>query len=601
MKKVVAKLMLGILTTSLLGNNLMTGNVVYASEPVLSETEEYEFIDAEDNLIESASQQGISITYRVHCQTHGDMDWVKEGELSGTQGEAKRLEAIWINMENNTGLEGDIVYTTHVQSYGWQGDLEDESTWAKNGELSGTQGEAKRLESIKIKLTGELAEKYDVLYRVHCQTWGWTDWVSNGMEAGTTGQGKRLEAIQINLVEKASTDKSAEIQYTTHVQTYGWLDPVGDGEMSGTEGQAKRLEGIKIQLVNSDYTGAISYKVHAQTYGWMYWMSNYTMSGTSGEAKRLEAIQIMLTGEVSTAYDVYYRVHSQTYGWLGWAMNGQIAGTSGLSKRLEGIEICLVEKGGKAPGTTDRPYVYPALLEQEKQEAEKDENPGGSGEIIPPSENPIVPGVPTDSTNSVDILNSAQLYSPCYTGDAEIDARVRQILSQIITDDMTTYEKTKAIYDWIMNNTYYAFDPGYYRGNYESIYDTWVVSQSYSVLCKGYGTCVNYASAFVVLTRAIGLESYKIYGGLFSAYGGTSGHAWAVVNINGTLYTFDPQIGDDAYTDGWGSPYDYFCKPDDDPTIKNYYINIDDQGTEDTSDDLYRSDYINGFNFFKQY
>ena len=55
-------------------------------------------------------------------------------------------------------------------------------------------------------------------------------------------------------------------------------------------------------------------------------------------------------------YDIYYRVHAQTFGWLGWAKNGAKAGTAGYSKRLEGIEIVLVEKGGKAPGSTSGAY-----------------------------------------------------------------------------------------------------------------------------------------------------------------------------------------------------------------------------------------------------
>lgn len=578
----MSKMLVGVMVISLIGNSFVLHSRAYEG-------------DISDQVQEiNAEEEYAKLSYHVHCQTYGWLDKVSDGELSGTEGQSKRLESIKIYLDTN--LQGDIVYTTHVQKYGWQGDLEDPSTWKKSGEMSGTEGEAKRLESIKIKLTGELGEKYDVIYRVHCQTWGWTDWVSNGMDAGTTGQGKRLEAIQIKLVKKDSKEKSASLKYTTHVQTYGWLEPVTDGKMSGTEGQSKRLEGIKIDVANSDYTGGIAYKVHAQTYGWMDWMTNYNMSGTSGQSKRLEAIQIMLTGELSAAYDIYYRVHSQTYGWLGWAMNGQVAGTSGLSKRLEGIEIVLIEKGGEAPGTTDRPYVYPALLEQEA-EADK-----GEDEVInPPSQEPIVPGVPTDSTDPKDILNSAQLYAPCYTGDKEIDARVQQILGQIITPGMTTYEKTLAIYKWIIDNNYYKYDynvtakwRGADCGNFFiSDYDLWCVSQSYSCLIAGYGTCVNYASAFVVLTRAIGLDSYKVYGSLFSANVNRD-HGWAVVNINGTLYTFDPQLGDEAQGDGWGSAMDYFCKDDEHPNVKNYYINVDDEG-------LTRADYINGFNYFKQY
>lgn len=583
MKKVVTKLLVGLMTFSLIGNTFLGSNKVYAaeSEGVITDDgyvlETSDTTENTDNVSVADNTPYVNLTYHVHCQTYGWMDKVSEGELSGTEGEAKRLEGIKIYLDTN--LEGSIEYEVHCQSYGWLDTV-------SNGEMSGTEGEAKRLESIRIRLTGELKEKYDVLYRVHCQTYGWTDWVSNGMEAGTTGMSKRLEAIQIKVVEKDGSDKGATLKYTTHVQSYGWLDPVSDGEMSGTEGESKRLEGIKID-VDSDYTGGIAYKVHAQTYGWMDWMTNYNMSGTSGEAKRLEAIQIMLTGELSAVYDVYYRVHSQTYGWLGWAMNGQVAGTSGLSKRLEGIEIVLVEKGGKAPGSTDRPYVYPELVKQE-EEANK-----GEETIEPPSGTPITPGVPTTSTDVKDIINSSAVYAPCYTGDAEIDARVKEILGQIINDNMTTYEKTLAIYKWIVNNTYYQVHPGNYRGRYISVYDTWCVSQSYSVLCLGYGSCVNYASAFVVLTRAIGLETYKIYGSLYSANVNRV-HGWAVMNINGKLYTFDPQLGDEAETEGWGSSMDYFCKDDEHPNIKNYYINIDEDG-------LSRADYINGFNYFKQY
>ena len=69
-------------------------------------------------------------------------------------------------------------------------------------DLSGTVGQSKRLEAIQIKLTGDLEQKYDVYYRVHCQTFGWLDWAKNGEVAGTSGYAKRIESIQIQLVQK---------------------------------------------------------------------------------------------------------------------------------------------------------------------------------------------------------------------------------------------------------------------------------------------------------------------------------------------------------------------------------------------------------------
>ena len=68
--------------------------------------------------------------------------------------------------------------------------------------MSGTSGQAKRLEAIQIRLTGDISNYFDIYYRVHCQTYGWMEWVKNGEIAGTEGEAKRLESIEIKLVPK---------------------------------------------------------------------------------------------------------------------------------------------------------------------------------------------------------------------------------------------------------------------------------------------------------------------------------------------------------------------------------------------------------------
>lgn len=139
-------------------------------------------------------ETATNVFYRTHVQTYGWQGWKYNGASAGTSGQAKRLEAIRINLSNKQ-YTGSIMYRTHVQSYGWQ-------NWVSDGELSGTSGQAKRLEAIQIYLTGELAEHYDVYYRVHAQSYGWLGWVKNGQPSGTAGYAKRLEAIQIVLVNK---------------------------------------------------------------------------------------------------------------------------------------------------------------------------------------------------------------------------------------------------------------------------------------------------------------------------------------------------------------------------------------------------------------
>ena len=168
-----------------------------------------------------AGENNVNVEYRTHVQSFGWQGWKYNGVMSGTSGKAKRLEGINIKLTNKP-YSGSIVYTTHVQSIGWQGNENNVNTWFRDGQMAGTSGRAKRLEAIRIALTGEMAEHYDVYYRVHAQTYGWLAWTKNGEAAGTAGLSKRLEGIQIVLVPKggaAPANNYGDV-VTTNKQTY---------------------------------------------------------------------------------------------------------------------------------------------------------------------------------------------------------------------------------------------------------------------------------------------------------------------------------------------------------------------------------------------
>ena len=305
-----------------------------------------------------------SIYYQVHRQDYGwEVDekneadltkWKSDGAESGTVGESKRLEGIKIQLPK--GVSGSVEYRTHIQNTGW------ETKWKKDGELSGTSGKSLRLEAIQVKLTGKVADNYDVYYCVHAQNVGWLNWAKNGKEAGTAGYGYRLEAIKIMLVPKGEkapakvgdSDKAMEarlVGYQTHVQDFGTQAYVYDGAVAGTSGQAKRMESIRINLPSTMASeGKIEYRSHVQNIGWEKdWKQTNQLSGTTGKSLRLEAIQMKLSGNIAKEYDVYYRVHAQNFGWLGWAKNGEEAGTAGYSYRLEAIQVVMVPKGTENP------------------------------------------------------------------------------------------------------------------------------------------------------------------------------------------------------------------------------------------------------------
>ena len=168
-----------------------------------------------------AGENNVNVEYRTHVQSFGWQGWKYNGVMSGTSGKAKRLEGINIKLTNKP-YSGSIVYTTHVQSLGWQGNENNVNTWFRDGQMAGTSGRAKRLEAIRIALTGEMAEHYDVYYRVHAQTYGWLAWTKNGEAAGTAGLSKRLEGIQIVLVPKGGAAPANNYGgvVTTNKQTY---------------------------------------------------------------------------------------------------------------------------------------------------------------------------------------------------------------------------------------------------------------------------------------------------------------------------------------------------------------------------------------------
>ncbi len=289
-----------------------------------------------------------SIVYQAHVQNIGWQAAVKDGAVAGTSGQSLRVEALRLSLQSSS-YSGGVQISAHVQDIGWQ-------DWSTMG---GTYGQSKRVEALRVRLTGEIAEHYDVYYRVHAQNYGWMGWAKNGEKAGTEGYSLRLEAIQVKLVPKGGSAPGstantyrrppATVEYQAHVQNIGWQSAVSDGTIAGTSGQSLRVEALKVSLKNADRDGAVQIRAHVQDIGWQSWSN---MGGTYGQSKRVEAMQIRLVGEMAEYYDVYYRVHAQNIGWMGWAKNGEKAGTEGMSLRLEAIQVKLVPKGSAAPGST---------------------------------------------------------------------------------------------------------------------------------------------------------------------------------------------------------------------------------------------------------
>jgi len=157
----------------------------------------------------STSQSAVSrpeIKVRAHVQNVGWQDAAGENQTAGTTGKGYRMEGLQILCPDFFGGSG-ITYRAHVEGEGWQG-------WKTSGETAGTTGRNLRMEAVQIRLTGALADAFDVYYRAHCAGYGWLGWACNGESAGTTGGSRQMEAVQIKLVPKnESVNRGGQAYY----------------------------------------------------------------------------------------------------------------------------------------------------------------------------------------------------------------------------------------------------------------------------------------------------------------------------------------------------------------------------------------------------
>ena len=245
-------------------------------------TGEAKRLEAIEIRLTGADKDKYDVYYRVHAQSYGWLGWAKNGEPSGTAGYAKRLEGIQIVVVKKTEAAPGLDYAGVNASKG----VHDSRAY-----IAKTNG--------TITIPGS-TDSTNIMYKTHVQSFGWQNWVLNGTMSGTSGKAKRLEGINIKLSNAAY---AGGIQYRTHIQTYGWeKEWRKDGAMSGTSGKAKRLEAIQIKLYGEMANHFdVYYRVHAQSYGWLGWAKNGEESGTAGYAKRLEGIQIVLVPKGSAA------------------------------------------------------------------------------------------------------------------------------------------------------------------------------------------------------------------------------------------------------------------------------------------------------------
>lgn len=137
-------------------------------------------------------------------------------------------------------------------------------------------------------------------------------------------------------------------------------------------------------------------------------------------------------------------------------------------------------------------------------------------------------------------------YYTTYEQEAELTKAVNEALNSLELEEKSTYEKVKAIHDFICDRVDYDYEH-YSDGSYDLQYT------AYAAMCNGTSVCEGYAALFYRMCMDAGIPTRIITG--LSAMGP---HAWNIVKIGNYYYNIDVTWDGQDET----ISYEYFLKGD---------------------------------------
>lgn len=140
------------------------------------------------------ASETMGAVYRVHSYGKGWSGAVSDNTyVSASPG--SYVTAVTASLENQpAGMTGTISYQVNVSGYGW-------ADWQENFVPAGTTDSDQPLEAVRMRLTGQLEENYDLYYSVF-QNGSWTGLAKNGETAGTEAQGLRVDGLRVAVMPK---------------------------------------------------------------------------------------------------------------------------------------------------------------------------------------------------------------------------------------------------------------------------------------------------------------------------------------------------------------------------------------------------------------
>jgi hypothetical protein len=151
---------------------------------------------------------------------------------------------------------------------------------------------------------------------------------------------------------------------------------------------------------------------------------------------------------------------------------------------------------------------------------------------------------------------------------SDTDRFIENILDSVITANMTSEQKVKAVYDYMIHNFTHSDDamPILLRGGEEEINPVDTERSLFTpIMLSGKGTCDVFASGLRLLLLRLGFECNYVSGQYVNRNGSQSGHGWNQVKIDDEWYWLDVDVEGTVFRrDGYEAPiYFLYMKKDD--------------------------------------
>ncbi len=152
-----------------------------------------------------------------------------------------------------------------------------------------------------------------------------------------------------------------------------------------------------------------------------------------------------------------------------------------------------------------------------------------------PGSYPVVYRATDDSGNETMMEITLQILEPPSVEEVEVRALAAQLTEELVTEDMSDYDKVYTLWNWCRKNIRYAYVAGdrssVWTGAYEGLHDK-------------VGDCYAYYATLEVLLTQAGIENMCV-----SRVGGDSNHWWNLVKVDGMWYHCDasPRSNGDPY------------------------------------------------------